>query len=74
MKRVQQHHELMLKIQRHRNVFSNNATRLNRLTETETQESTTGTEAATAVAVATRQSSTNCDDNNIESDESPATC
>lgn len=71
MKRVQQHHELMLKIQRHKNVYP---TRLNRLTETETTESMTGTRATTAVAVATRQSSTNCDDNNIESGESNATC
>lgn len=35
MKRVQQHHELMVRIQKHRNVFSNNANRVPQTTETE---------------------------------------
>lgn len=77
MKRVQQHHELMLKIQRHKNVFNNSATRLNRTTEMEsttagTTTTTTTTEATTTMttAVAARQNSTNCDDN-IDSIESP---
>lgn len=35
MKRVQQHYELMVRIQKHRNVFSSYSTRVSQATDTE---------------------------------------
>lgn len=35
MERVQSHHALMVRLQKHRNVFNNNSTRLNQTTDTE---------------------------------------
>lgn len=36
MKRVQQHHELMVRIQKHRNVFNNSSQRVSQTTDSET--------------------------------------
>lgn len=35
MKRVQQHHELMIRIQKHRNVFNNSSQRVTQTTDSE---------------------------------------
>lgn len=38
MKRVQQHHELMVRIQKHRNVFNNSSQRVSQTTDGETPQ------------------------------------
>ncbi|XP_031640058.1 uncharacterized protein LOC116352018 [Contarinia nasturtii] len=69
MDRVEQHHELMLKLKQHEHVFTNsNSTRIARTTTT----TTTSTASATTGTESTRQNSTtNSDDNNKNGSERP---
>lgn len=61
MKRVQQHHELMLKIQKHRNVFTNSSS-------SSTRVATTNNDSGTQRQIATTDS-----DDNMETSDS-TTC